>query len=237
MAAVRKPYLLLIIACLAVLAGIAFIYRDAIGRKILEEAFNLNTKPFFSDTVQIGRFHFNRKGGLHFGNIEGNLKTANGPLPLEIRELVSEDPPVKYFSKDGMTIRFEGVKPSASTSSGIAGKIQVKGGKDGLYNLDGVIGGLSLEEMRWLDPENLKGASGSMKGKVFIHQDAQGEPKFLAEIDIGEPGGQIEARLFDLLLPYLPQMAATVRQKRQASPQETVGYHDASLKLEMARLD
>ncbi len=237
MMSVRKFYILLAIACLGGMAGLAFIFRDALGRKIFEQAFNQSTQPFFSKSIQIRRFHLSPKGGLQFGNIEGNLQTSSGPLAWEIRELVSDDPLVKYFSKDGMTVRFEGVKPGASTSLGVAGKIRVKGGKKGFYHLEGVIGGLGLEEMRWLDPENLKGATGAMKGNISIHQDVEGEPKFSAEVDIKEPGGQIAARLFDLLLPYLPQMAATVRQQRQAKPQETVNYQNAQLKIEMNQLD
>lgn len=233
----RRPYLAAIIICLAILAVLVFIFRDSLGRKILEQAFNQSTQPFFSKSIQIRRFHFNRKGGLHFRNIEGNLQTSSGPFAWEIRELVSDDPLVKYFSKDGMTVRFEGVKPGASTSLGVTGKIRVKGGKKGFYHLESVIGGLGLEEMRWLDPENLKGATGAMKGNISIHQDVEGEPKFSAEVDIKEPGGQIAAHLFDLLLPYLPQMAPTVRQKRQAKPQETVDYQNAQLKIEMSQLD
>lgn len=237
MATVRKPLVLFIILCLTGLLILAFVFRETAGREILEFTVNQNTQPFFSNSIEIGGFHLDPTGRLELGDITGALKTSRGLLALEIRELVSQDPLIKYFSKDGVTFHFQGVKPGKSTSLGVTGKIKVKGGKDGFYQLDAVIVSLTLEEMRWLEPENLKGATGTMTGNISVRQDARGEPQFLAQIHVREPGGQIAVHLFDRLLPYLPQMAESVKEKRKTNSQETVSYREAKLKIEMAQLD
>ena len=58
MAPVRKFYFVATIACLGIFV---FIFRDALGRRIFEKAFNQSTQPFFSQSIRIQiQYRFSR---------------------------------------------------------------------------------------------------------------------------------------------------------------------------------
>ena len=87
-----------------------------------------------------------------------------------------------------------------------------------------------------MEPEKLKGATGEIKGKVKFRQNAREAPVFSIEVHVDEPGGEVARHLFDLLTPYLPELAATAKARSQVS-REIVGFREASLTIKMEKSD
>ncbi len=234
----RPKILIPLIAALFLIFGFALAYgfRGAWVRWTIESTANRQNQNIFAGSVRVGRADLDPQLKLHLEKLGATLQTASGPVPVEILSLASEGSVLRFFSKEGLVLSFEGIRPRGSKHKGIGGKIFLKGGKKGFFILEGDVQSLDLEELRWMEPERLKGATGEIKGKVKFRQNAREAPVFSIEVHVDQPGGEVARHLFDLLVPYLPELAQTARARSQ-SHKEIVEFRDASLALKMEKSD
>lgn len=99
---------------------------------------------------------------------------------------------------------FDGVLLHDSLWQGMKGQAESR--PDGFLRLEAEILGIGLEDLAPLNPGNLKGSTGEMRGKITLETKPGGEPVFMAELHAQRPGGKIPSRFFEGLLPYLPQV-------------------------------
>ncbi len=63
------------------------------------------------------------------------------------------------------------------------------------------------------------------------------EPEFSLDLEAPEPGGNIQARFFDLFLPYLPASLQKERVQKVSESQQLVRYGRAALRVNLVRSD
>ncbi len=105
------------------------------------------------------------------------------------------------------------------------------------FELTADLGKTGLEDWQWLDPQNLGGATGAMKGSLTFRQILGREPEFSMDLEAPEPGGNIQARFFDLFLPYLPTSVQKERVQKVAQSQQLVRYGRAALRVNLVQSD
>ncbi|OQA55369.1 MAG: hypothetical protein BWY42_01480 [Candidatus Omnitrophica bacterium ADurb.Bin277] len=97
---------------------------------------------------------------------------------------------------------------------------------------------MTLEDFRWLDPDNLDGASGKVGGHIRFRRTGDQAPFFEMTLDAPDPGGSLQAKFFDLFLPYLPASVQRKRVEKLAGRGERlVRFKTADLKVEMPEGD
>ena len=207
------------------------------GRPLVESCLNAGTKEFFEGSLRVGGFRLDRRLRIHLEGLQGNLRSEAGPIPLKIRSLESEGSVSEIFSKKGLEFSFEGFGPRDSGLRGISGRAFFKAGKDWFFNLLLDIQELDLHEIEWVNPENLSGASGKVRGNLEFGADARGKIESRGDLEVAPPGGLLQARFFDLLKPYLPEVALREKVDEISGHRGLTGFHEASLKIELARSD
>jgi hypothetical protein len=120
---------------------------------------------------------------------------------------------------------------------GISGNFIIQTGPTPRFELNSDLGKTGLEDWQWLDPQNLGGATGSMQGSLMFRQISGQEPEFSLDIEAPEPGGNIQARFFDLFLPYLPTPLQKERVQQVAKSQQLIRYGRAALRANMPQSD
>jgi hypothetical protein len=206
------------------------IFRHSVwARPLVEIALNKTGKEFFQDSLRLGHFHIDRRLGIHLKDLRGNLRTETGEVPFEIHSLDTENSLANIFQKKGLKLFFKAEE--------ISGEARYRTGKGWFFDLKLDIHELGLEEVKWINPENLSGASGRMKGRIEFRADAQNEIHLQADLGVGPPGGLLQARFFELLKPYLPEPALRVRLEEVLAGKVLVGFKDASLKMELLESD
>ncbi len=230
--------LLLLFAASLVFLVLVFSFRRPIERRLFESLFNQNTKEFFDGSIRLEEARLDPKLKIHLRNLRGQLHSDAGPVPFEISSIDSQGPLFDFFSKEGLALIFKGLRPGHSAHQGVQGTIHLRGGREGFADLKAEVKSLDLQEVEWLNPENLSGASGELRGEVTFRVNAAGEVLCAANLRVQEPGGRIQSRFFDILKPYLPQQLE-IRQKMDhlIATGGIVGFHDASLQLELAKSD
>ncbi len=206
-------------------------------KDILEQLFNRSTKEYFNGSIRIEKVSLDRHFRIHLAGITGKLKTRQGPVPLAIKSLESQDPLFLFFSQKPVHFLFEGIRPEISSRMGLSGDFTIQTGPTPRFELNADLGKTGLEDWQWLDPQNLGGATGSMKGSLMFRQIAGREPEFSLDIEAPEPGGNIQARFFDLFLPYLPTPLQKERVQKVAESQQLIRYARAALKADMPQSD
>ncbi|MBI4115514.1 MAG: hypothetical protein HY447_02955 [Candidatus Omnitrophica bacterium] len=213
----------------------AFVFHDKVGHLVLELSLNRNLHEFFGGSIRVGKFNLDKHFKINIQELTGSLQSEAGPVPLEILSIESINPITDILWNKGLVLNFEGAQVRNSKYQGIKGVLQVKGGDEGSLDLKADVQGVGLEELEWLNPENLSGSSGEMKGEIMLENSPKGKILLHLKLRIEEPGGRVQARFFDLLTPYLPQLAMMEKVKEIKAKGGTVGFHDALIEVKMTQ--
>ncbi len=209
-----------------------------IERLALERLINQNARLFFADSIRIEKAAIDRNLRLRLYGITGAFQARQGPVPLEIRSLESLDPLFLLLRSEPVHFVFEGARPKGSSRDGLLGEIVVLGGKDWRVEASADFKNTDLEDLRWLDPQNLDGANGAMNGKLTCVQVAGREPTFDLSVTMPQPGGMVQARFFDLFLPYLPESVQKDRVVKLVSGnKQLVRYQTAEVAVNLPQPD
>ena len=233
----RISFVLVLLSILCFTAAFVLSFHKEFERLLLEFTLNQSTKGFFANSLHIEKAYLDWHLGMHVRHVAGKFQSEAGPIPLVIQSIESEGPLTDIFSKDGIALHFEGVRPEVSKRQGINGIVHFKAGKDWSFHFKGDVQSLDLGEIEWLSPENLTGSVGEMRGLVDIRTNSRGEISFSSELRIQEPGGRLQSRFFDILTPYLPQLATKEKVRQVAAAGGLVGFRDASLKADLVESD
>ena len=149
----------------------------------------------------------------------------------------SQDSLFLFISQKPVRFIFEGIRPQISSRMGISGNFMIQTGPVSRFELTADLGKTGLEDWQWLDPQNLGGATGAMNGSLTFRQILGQEPEFSMDLEAPEPGGNIQARFFDLFLPYLPTSVQKERVQKISKNQQLVRYGRAALRVNLVRSD
>lgn len=206
-------------------------------RQFLEWAANKAAYEYFEGSLRLEKAGVDRHMKLSVTNIRAQLKTREGSVPFQIESLISEEPLTHFARNLPVRFRFQGLRTAASQYEGAEGLLTVLGGKDGYVDFRSEVKSLGLEDLTWLNPDNLEGSTGRMTGHMTFRSDARQDPALGMELLIQEPGGRIQAQFFDLLLPYLPEFKNVDKIKTLASQKSLVKYKNAALIVTLKESD
>ncbi len=207
------------------------------GHSLLEWQLNRSALEFFSDSIRIEKISLNRNLKIRLAGITGKLQTRQGPVPLAIKSLESQDSLLLFISQKPVRFIFEGLRPEISSRLGISGNFMLQTGPAPRFELNSDLAKTGLEDWQWLDPQNLDGATGAMKGSLAFRQISGQEPEFSLDLEAPEPGGNIQARFFDFFLPYLPTSIQKERVQKISQSQQLVRYGRAALRVTLPQSD
>ncbi|MFH0985940.1 MAG: hypothetical protein V1882_10495 [Candidatus Omnitrophota bacterium] len=236
---VKKSALFVLITVLVLLGAALWLLPRLPGleRDLLERLANQATREFFSDSVRIEKVSLDRHLKIHFEKITGKMKTRQNPVPLEIGSLRSEDSLISLITQKPVRFTFTGMRPQGSPRPGVSGTFLVQTGTVWRFECSADFGKTDLEDWQWLDPGNLSGASGAMKGNLVFRQTFGKEPEFEIDLEAPQPGGNIQAKFFDLFLPYLPTAVQKEKVEKVVAGPRSVRYDRASLKVSLPQSD
>ncbi len=226
--------LIIFLACSFVFA---FNHREELFRQALEWILNQETQELFSGSIRLEKVRIERDLKIQVDGFRAKLQTKDKPVPFQIRSIESENSAIHFLKEDGLSLRFLGFIFEDSKYPGIHGKIKLKGIRGWFFNLEARVDGVGLEEMIWLNPENLRGASGKLKGNILLRASKGKEPALQINLHVDEPGGVFQPRFLNFLLPYLPETARKIEVKQLAASGGLIHYQDATLTINMARSD
>ena len=209
----------------------------AIERSITEHVLNQNLKDFFEGPVQVEKVELDRELKLSIEKIHGNFKTRRGPVPLELDSFKSLDSLLLLLTSKPIRFIFKGGRPEG-VSGGLSGSCTFAGGKAWKLELLGDLTETDLKDLRWLDPDDLSGATGATEGTFRFVQSADGETDFDMHLKAPHPGGELQAKFFDVFLPYLPTSAQRAKVKEiTLEGDRLIKYQTADLQVGMPRTD
>jgi hypothetical protein len=203
----------------------------------LEWAMNESAREFFSGSIRLQSVSLKRDLRLAIRGFQGNLKTRKDPVPVEIRFIESQDPVTDYLFGGAVRYRFEGARPSASKYRGLEGIAVSRLGKNWSFELESRVREIGIEDIEWVNPENLRGSTGKIMGRLGLKAGLAESPSLSIDLSAPEPGGSLQAQFFDLLLPYLPQYEAIEKLKALSGSRRLVHYANANLKVTLAEPD
>jgi len=214
-----------------VLTGI--VYGPPLFKNLLTHAFNEASRDAFAGTLQLGEVSFDGKMRIRLDALKGDLQTREGPVPIEIRSVLSKDSLALFLIGKPVHFVFEGVKPVASNYQGLRGEAVVIAGEKWAFELQGEIESMGLEDIEWVNPDNLTGSTGRMIGSIVIKSDYRLEMLFKLKLEVQQPGGNIQARFFQMLVPLLPQAKDRLPLDKIAKAAGFVRYRDAQFDVEL----
>ena len=228
--------LTILLAILGLILG--FLPRlPALERDLVERLANRSAKEYFAGSIRIEKVSLDRYLKIRLTGITGKLQTRQGPVPLAVKSLESQDSLFLLILQKPVRFLFEGIRPEVSARMGISGNFLLQTGPAARFELTSDLGKTGLEDWQWLDPQNLDGATGAMKGTLTFRQILGREPEFSLDLEAPEPGGNIQARFFDLFLPYLPTSVQKERVQKVSQSQQLVRYARAVLRVNLAQSD
>lgn len=206
-------------------------------RDLLQHLANRSAKEYFDGSLHLEKVSLDRQFKIHLTGITGKLKTRQSPVPLEIGSLESQNPLFLLITQKPVRFTFEGLRPQGSSRPGLSGTFMIRTGKAWRVECSADFGKTDLGDWQWLDPQNLGGATGAMKGSLTFSQTFGREPEFTLDLETPEPGGNIQARFFDLFLPYLPASPQKERVQKASESKALVRYDRAALKISLPQSD
>lgn len=227
-----KPFVLIFFLLILVLAICA--YPPFLSRT-LAVGINSVTKPIFSETVSIDEAWFDSNLNIHIKNFQAVLQTESGPVPIAVRNIESTMPVYKIFQPDGINFDFQGARFQHSNRVGVDGKIRITGIRKWLIVTQLNVIDIGLDELVWLNSDNLKGSTGKIFGLVKAGANYSGRLDMDMALYVKDPGGTIQGKFFGLLTPYLPSQATKEIVKQLASLGGLVRYKNAELHLNLIR--
>lgn len=228
------PFILL--AAVSLVSGV-ILFQENILRHSLQYLLNRGNDAFFSGSVRVQKAGFDPGLRFRIEKLGGKLNTDIGPVPFEIPLLVSEGPVTDLVLPGGLLFRFEGFRLKNAIRPGVSGTLRLTGGPGGGAELRAEVKSIGLEDIDWLNPDNLKDATGEMKGEFIFKILSGKEPSLTLAVRIEEPGGKIRSGVLAPLLSSLPDSLEREYVKELAQDSGLVRYLKAFLKIELPRSD
>lgn len=199
----RKRIVFILFIAFLSAAGV-FVWRrhDSMVEAGLEAWLNQAAAPYFQGSLELEGLNLDASLKLHIEKLTGDWKAPEGSFPIEIHRIVLKEPVTDFLFQKPVRIDFERLRPQGSSNEGVRGRVIFNEGAKGAFELKADLTGLGLEEITRLDPVNLKGASGTLSGSLVFKTG--GAEALHINLKVSEPGGRLQARFFDVLLPYLP---------------------------------
>jgi hypothetical protein len=235
-----KKFLLISLVILLLFLGLTFWILPHLPeweRDLLQDLANRSAKEYFDGSLRIEKVSLDRYLKVRLTGITGNFKTRRGPVPLEIASVESQDPVYFFITEKPVRFIFSGFRPRGCSRPGTSGTFMIQSGKDWRIEFDANLSATDLEDWQWLEPDNLEGSTGSMKGAISFRQSAGQEAEFSMDLEAPQPGGHIQARFFDIFLPYLPTTVQKQKVQKVVQSKELVRYDQAALKVSLPQSD
>lgn len=232
---IKKYFVLKTILLLLILTalGLALLWshRNQLIQRRLEKWLNETQSVYFQNTLKIEGFELKKDLRVSIAKIRGTWQTAEGGFHFEINDVVVKDPVTNFMFKQPVEIAFAQFRPKTSTYLGISGKLILANDAAGTTEFAAAFEELYLEELTNFNPDMLKGSTGKVVGTFYLKSQKSGEQQMKLRLSVSPPGGRVQARFFDVLLPYLPVAdKATLAKIRIA---ETVAYKLAHVAAEL----
>ena len=208
-----------------------------IACELLERTANRSAGEYFAGSIRIEKIALDWHGKLRIEGMSGNLQTRQGPVALGIRSLASRETLLLLMTGKPVHFIIEGLHPQRSSRPGISGVCVIQTRPIFHLELTADFGKTDLEDWQWLGPQDLGGATGAMKGTLTFRQTQGREPEFSTSLEAPQPGGNIQARFFDLFLPYLPFSVQKEKVQKVVQSQKLIRYHQAALTVQMPQSD
>jgi len=225
----------LLLAIIGLLTAPFFI--PEIPRVIGESILNQSAKEYFAGTIRVREVRLQPSLSLRIEGVEGKLQTQNGAIPIEIAQIESKGSLLRLFDPEGLSLNFQGVRPSKGIGQGLRGKGRVRGGRHWFFYAKAEVEGLRLQDIMKLNPDFLRGAEGEMKGNIFLKAHANEEPEFKADLHVAKPGGRLQAAFFDGIMLYLPQPQLRNSLKKISMQKESVPFQNADFQVHLIQSD
>lgn len=234
----RGPFvlvLLLVSFVLALLLALGSV--NLWARPLVEFAVNSSTQPFFRGSVRIDRVSLGRMLQVRIEDARAIFYSEVRPVPIALRSLRSQGSLLRFFSKKGGRLEFEGLGFQESKHAGLRGEGEIRAAKDWSLDFKIELQDVGLEELEWLNPENLGGASGGLRGEIQFRTDSEGRMGGGADLRVGPPGGLLPAKFFEILRPYLPASVVPAEVDFLVAHVDLVSFHEARLQAELVDSD
>ena len=231
----KKPFIrsLGILSVTLALLGVTALVlnRNTLLRKFSESVINFCGKSAFHNSVRVGKAFLKPGPAVRLEHLQGQLRFQEAPLDLTLHSLEITPHLWPRQEPGACILRFENLRPRTASGEGFYGTFTVPYDGTWCYFLNGEIQGLDLADLTWISPETLKGASGRISGSFKMNTEPGGTTHVELDIAIPKPGGRIQSRFLDLLLPYVPQLGKRDNVRRLVAQNETVPYEDAKARI------
>jgi hypothetical protein len=233
----KELFRLFIFSLVLMTAFEGYTNRNEIVRWTAQSLLNHSTREFFENSARIKHAFLTHDLRLSLSELSAKLKTKNAPIPVEMARIESRDSLFNLLI--GKTVRFDftGVRPVRSQYRGLEGTAVFKAGSHWSFELESHVREMGLEDIEWVNPENLHGSTGKMIGLLRIKAAFDADPSFQLELGVKEPGGIIQAQFFDLLVPFLPQYESIEKIRSLSKESRLVGYQNARFQLDLSKSD
>ncbi len=199
---------------------------------IMEKVANRAAGRYFKNSIRFDHARLDHQLKLHIHGAKGSFQKPEGPYPLEILSIESGNSLANLALHKPVTFIFDGVRLNDSAFKGIKGRVDAGPGRS--FRLESEIEGLGLEDVAPLNPGNLKGSSGEMRGKIVLQMKPGSDSVFEAELHAQDQGGRIPSRFFDFFLPYLPAAASRTELETIIQVAGLVAFTEGDLKINTA---
>jgi hypothetical protein len=229
----KKRYLLLILMAVTLVTGLTlWPKRNAFIEKQIENWVNHEYQAFLNNSFTIEGFHLNKDLSISIDYLRGKWLLEEEAFPFELYQLEILQPITDFLFAKPVTVRFEQLGAQNKKSKGVKGTVLLYNDKVGTFELRADFEEVYLQEYTLLNRDNLEHATGRVEGNVFVKGDAKQTESFQLKLEVKPPGGQVQARFFGALTPYLPVAQKQILAKIRSS--EVVDYKEMNLKAELA---
>ncbi len=206
-------------------------------RRGFESLLNTTLRDYFAGTLKVDEARIGRDLRLHLSGLRGEMVTRERPVAIELARIDSIEPLPRILLLKPVHFDFAGLRPISSPLQGVSGKARVKPGWKWAFELAADIESLGLEDIIWVNPDSLAGSTGRMTGVLEIKADYTGHSEFTMDLAVPDPGGNLQARFFEVVTPYLPKKSSKKKTTALAETHEVIGYKQASLSAKLENDD
>lgn len=216
---------------IALAAGCLWFWRNSLLERVLEGVLNPLQAEYFGGTLNFSGVRLPSDLKLRVDRLTGELKGSGKDFPFEVRDILFADPLTHFVIGKPLTLTFSSFRPLGSEHEGASGKAVLLLDSNGTVELEANVLALHLEEIEALDPESLKDATGRLSGTLLMRTGLKGTEFFDLDLRVRRPGGRIQSRFFEILLPYLPAVDKAVLSRLSRAGTGTVDYTEADLRI------
>ncbi len=167
----RTLFVLLLVATLLGLVFCGLPRLPEIERTLAERLANRSAKEYFANSIQIEKITWTWHLKIRLMGITGKLQTRQGPVPLEIKSLESQDSLFLFIFQKPVRFVFEGLRPQISSRMGISGNFITQTGSASRFELTADLGKTGLEDWQWLDPQEPRRCDGGHERQSDVPSD------------------------------------------------------------------